>query len=1729
MSDNEGRTSSEGEGEDIDNARKKRSLNPEDDSSEEEEDDPDEVRRVQAGFIVDEDEDEDEASGSGDERSRSADSADNLSDDDLDLLAENTGSAFPRPSKSSKSKPKKLLRRRQSPAASEASNSGSASEDMPNTDDLARIFEDMPRKRREAAAAEEEMDVDEDDDGLGDFIEEDEFDEDGGEAAERARERKKAKKQAMKKGKAGKRGGEGGISKAAWDDIYDIFGNGDEYDWALEGEDEMLAGNVTDLKIEDVFEPSEIQARHLTESDNLIRLRDIPERHQLMNSTLSSSPTYILGQFPKFPDIKLAAKWISSRISARTKNTFLSIPIQADELDSSRPNMHLKFLTAVEKALGFMFLEHFEVPFVWEHRRDYLVHYATDSQGHIIPKGMIELITRPELWKIFELGLKYRNLMKRKQGLLSTWEKLKQRLKDQTKQHTEEATAAPISIDGEAEGEEEKKPIREEKVDWRLTYFEEFVISPMGTAEESVEGVVDGADWLGIRFMKEFKEMKEDEDLDEETRLKEGRYKRPSAQGPKAYLNTYRDARLSNFVKAAGLPIEEAVSKNLFMNEQEAIHADIELFPEDYAEQFIDGKMLTDVTMVLRAARGILVQDCFKNPHLRRIVRDYFREQGLVSVYPTEAGLTKIDDFHPYNSFKYLKEKSITELAQSARFLHILEAERNNLVKVSFTLSEQTQVYLEESLFQAWKSNETSDSSSSAWNAFRRTVIKEAWEKELIPMGAKWAREWLRDEVENFVAGSCASLLEKAANQSPFRPKEYEKGASPSVLAVSHGKGDRNDAVMCVFIDEQGRVRESTKIETLDEKKPWELEKMARQGIASKTLPTDEFKALITRRQPSLIVVGGFRVGTHRLMERVKTLVLELAQAKVDKENEASRPGGSIPWGEAAKTELELEMELKDASIPVTFVPDDVARLYQHSDRAQREFGLYPPTSRYCVGLGRYAQSPIHEYCALGSDIVAITFDDYSQKLVPQEKLLLAFERVLVNIVNDNGVVINDVIGDSYQHQILNYVSGFGPRKAQQLIRDVVRIGGFLTNRLELFNKHLLTPVMFDNAAGFLEIPHEMDELELSPENPTTQPDPLDSTRIHPDDYEFARKMAENALELDDEDVADDHPSKSVVKLMLDDSPEEKLNELNLDDFADNLRDIRGVEKRFALNVIKDEMASPGRDRRADFQVPTPWQIVTMLTGESETTLVPGFLVSGRVTRVHRGEVNIRLDSGIEAIVDKTYVSDEPVNSCDEVVKADSYPRAVIIAVYPEKLLIELSLRNTELAYGDAALRKVTPDEPFDRERAEADAEAAQRKKRTDVDRLKRQIDHPNFFNMNVAEAEQELASQHRGDVIIRPSSKGVDHLNVTWKVDDGLYQHIDVLEVDKPNPQSLGRILRVGGQYSYHDLDELIVSHVKAVVRKMEELMNHEKFKGKNQEELDSYLKTFCLAQPGKAVYAFGLDRDHPGYFKLGYLDKSGGTIHYWGIKVNPGSYVIGNAEVGGMLELCNSFKTQFQKQQQQNKLISGGGGGRTPGMGARTPAVGSRTPGAMRTGMTPMHSGAAGSRSGMTPNPYAQAYTQAQAAMTQGMVPGGYPGYSQPQPYAYPNAAGGYPVGGNYAGYSVPQSGAYGAPQSAYNGYPVQGYQAGYEDSSGWGSQAAAAVSGGFPTAMATTTVPSSTGGPGMNPARMAMISSSSSSAALNSDTIKPGAEGNNYAAGGSNTAGDSKDAGWGSRGRG
>jgi len=175
-------------------------------------------------------------------------------------------------------------------------------------------------------------------------------------------------------------------------------------------------------------------------------------------------------------------------------------------------------------------------------------------------------------------------------------------------------------------------------------------------------------------------------------------------------------------------------------------------------------------------------------------------------------------------------------------------------------------------------------------------------------------------------------------------------GDTASVLAVSWGKGDpHKDAITLVFVDEAGRMREHTKIDNLFD-----------------TEMVDEFIDLVKRRRPQVIVIGGFSVATLKLMNLVKKNI----------HGSNSQQDGLNGWGQPEATNGQT------FDIPVTYVHDDVARMYQHSKRAEVEFSALSPTAKYCVGLARYIQSPLNEYAALGADITAIAFEEEDQYLV---------------------------------------------------------------------------------------------------------------------------------------------------------------------------------------------------------------------------------------------------------------------------------------------------------------------------------------------------------------------------------------------------------------------------------------------------------------------------------------------------------------------------------------------------------------------------------------------------------------------------------------------------------------------------------------------------------------------------------------------------------------------------
>ena len=110
-----------------------------------------------------------------------------------------------------------------------------------------------------------------------------------------------------------------------------------------------------------------------------------------------------------------------------------------------------------------------------------------------------------------------------------------------------------------------------------------------------------------------------------------------------------------------------------------------------------------------------------------------------------------------------------------------------------------------------------------------------------------------------------------------------------------------------------------------------------------------------------------------------------------------------------------------------------------------------------------------------------------------------------------------------------------------------------------------------------------------------------------------------------------------------------------------------------------------------------------------------------------------------------------------------------------DQFRVMLSTRTSDPNQGDSLFCDVKQDDYWNSQQYECDLEMQAWKKYAETDQMRWVVKHPNIHNFNATQAKYFLEKQQHGNVVIQPSSKGVDHLAVTWKVEDRLYQHIGV------------------------------------------------------------------------------------------------------------------------------------------------------------------------------------------------------------------------------------------------------------------------------------------------------------------------------------------------------------------
>jgi len=329
-----------------------------------------------------------------------------------------------------------------------------------------------------------------------------------------------------------------------------------------------------------------------------------------------------------------------------------------------------------------------------------------------------------------------------------------------------------------------------------------------------------------------------------------------------------------------------------------------------------------------------------------------------------------------------------------------------------------------------------------------------------------------------------------------------------------------------------------------------------------------------------------------------------------------------------------------------------------------------------------------------------------------------------------------------------------------------------LENRKKLID--LLPATVAINVASFLYIAHEqLYEADIPDDrDDLSGPDPLDHTRIHPRHYELAHEFAENVLGLDPEDAREQNPSKAVVQLWSDDQLERKVAGMVTEKWVEEVYRKSGERLKHLIDMIIRELVEPYQDIRPPFSLPDELDVLRMLTGETLETLDKGKIVTAHVTMVKPEAAYVRLDSGVTGEIPVGYIADMAQNA-KELLNKSQAVRGVIVTLKATDLYVEMTIRPDDVARAAHQALADNRDVYFDTGLEMLDKEKQLKQKRVREAGLPRVIDHPAWKHVNNAQAEQMLKEKQPGEAVIRPSSKGIDHIAVTWKVAEDLYQHV--------------------------------------------------------------------------------------------------------------------------------------------------------------------------------------------------------------------------------------------------------------------------------------------------------------------------------------------------------------------
>ncbi|XP_057216695.1 transcription elongation factor SPT6 isoform X2 [Triplophysa rosa] len=1309
-----------------------------------------------------------------------------------------------------------------------------------------------------------------------------------------------------------------GYTDAALQEAQEIFGGDfdfaefdtEAYDHAEEEEEDQddeswdrpkkqTKRRVGRRSIFEIYEPSELESSHMTDQDNEIRSTDMPERFQLRAIPVKPAED---------DELEEEAEWIyRNAFSTPT----ISMQESTDYLDrGTTTNFSRKgpsTIAKIKEALNFMRNQHFEVPFIAFYRKEY-----------VEPELNIN-----DLWKVWQWDEKWTQLKTRKQNLTRLFQRMQSYQFEQISADPDKPLSdATRPLDtGDMERLKDVQALDElgDVYNHFLLYYGRDIPKMQNAVKSSK------------KKLKKIKEVSEEdgEEVEVEEEEEEEEQKGPDLKqaSRRDMYSICQSAGLDGLAKKFGLSPEQ-FGENLRDSYQRHETEQFPAEPLELAKDYVCSQFNTPEA-VLEGARYMVAMQIAREPLVRHVLRQTFQERAKINIKPTKKGKKDVDEAHYAYSFKYLKNKPVKELSGD-QFLKMCLVEDEGLLTIDICIDLLgvkgfgDQTYFDE-IKQFYYRDEFSHQVQE-WNKQRTLAIERALQQFLYPQMAKELKNKLIAEAKENIVKSCCKKLYNWLKVAPYRPDQQveedddlmdeSQGKGIRVLGVAFASG-RDTPVFCSLINGEGEVVDFLRLPYfLKRRNAWREDEREK-----KLQDIENLKKFLLSKKPHVVAVAGENRDAQMVMEDIKRTISELEQ------------DSSLP------------------AVAVELVDNELAVLYMNSKRSEADFRDYPPLLRQAVSVGRKIQDPLVEFaqvCSTDDDILCLKLHPLQEHVV-KEELLGALYCEFINRVNEVGVDVNRAIAHPYTQSLVQFICGLGSRKGSHLLKILKQNNTRLENRTQLVTMCHMGPKVFINCAGFIKI----DTASLG-DSTDSYIEVLDGSRVHPETYEWARKMAVDALEYD-ESAEDANPAGALEEIL--ENPE-RLKDLDLDAFAEELERQGYGNKGITLYDIRAELSCRYKDLRAPYRPPNTEEVFNLLTKETPESFYIGKLITCVVTGIaHRrpqGEsydqairndetglwqcpfcqqdnfpelsevwnhfdsgscpgqaigVRTRLDNAVMGFIPTKFLSDKVVKHPEERVKVGMTVHCRIMKIDIEKFNVDLTCRTSDLSdkNNEWKLPKDTYYD-FDAETDDVKQEEEHKKKLQRTTYIKRVIAHPSFHNINFKQAEKMMESMDQGDVVIRPSSKGENHLTVTWKVADGIYQHVDVREEGKENAFSLGHTLWINNE-EFEDLDEITARYVQPMAAFARDLLSHKYFlecNGGERKKMEELLVRSKKEKPTFIPYFVSACRDLPGKFLLGYQPRGKPRIEY--VTITPDGFRYRSQMFSTVNSLFRWFKDHYQ-----------------------------------------------------------------------------------------------------------------------------------------------------------------------------------------------------------------------------